>query len=81
MSDRSLEELKAMIRQKSPVPPKPSVDVSGELLIHRLRDRAYLCASSEAPRVSKEAVILNDCANALERLYAGPLSEYDRLMK
>ena len=58
-----------------------SYDSQNTFLIRLLRARAHMASAREAPRVSKEAVALNDCADALENIYASPLSEFDKLMK
>ena len=58
-----------------------SYDSQNAFLIRLLRARAHIASARENPRVSKEAVILNDCAERLEALYASPLSEFDKLMK
>lgn len=57
------------------------VDVTDEFFIRLLRHRAHLASARENPHVSKEAVILNNCADDLERLHAPTKSEFDRLMK
>ncbi|MGN8022242.1 hypothetical protein ACTJJ7_16185 [Phyllobacterium sp. 22229] len=58
-----------------------SVDLEGEFFIRLLRRRAHLASARENPHVSKEAVILNNCADDLERLHAPTKSEFDQLMK
>lgn len=59
------------------------MDSQTVFLIRLLRARAHMASAREAPRVSLEAVALNDCADRLEALsdskpaYTSP---FDRMM-
>lgn len=57
------------------------VDATDEFFIRLLRCRAHLANVREAPQTSKEAVLLNNCADELEKLTKPPQSEFDKLMR
>lgn len=59
----------------------PVFDHTVQEIIREMRRRAHLLNVWMAPRVSKEAVILNAAADELEALNKPPLSEFDKLMK
>lgn len=46
-----------------------------------LRHRAHMANARDNPQTSKEAQILNKCADDLEELYSPPLPEFDKLMR
>lgn len=59
----------------------PVMDYNTSRIIREMREQAHMCSAWLNPRPSKEAAILNKCADDLEALAGPPLSEFDRLMK